>query len=252
MKKFGLIGYPLKHSFSAKYFGEKFDNEHIKDVSYELFVMENIRDFQQLIKTSPELRGLNVTIPFKEKIIPLLHEVDKIAKEIGAVNCIKISNIKQKGFFLKGYNTDAIGFEKSIKTHLKPYHHHALILGNGGSAKAITYILKKLNINYLIATRNPVESNHIPYNEIDEDIIKKHLLIINATPLGMFPNVQTHPDIPYQYINDKHFLYDLVYNPEETFFLNKGKLKGAQVKNGLSMLYFQAEESWKIWNNEDI
>ncbi len=252
MKKFGLIGFPLKHSFSAKYFREKFIKEQIKDVAYDLFPLENLSDFQQLIKTTPELKGLNVTIPFKEKIIPFLDEIDEISKEIGAVNCIKISYLNQKNIYLKGFNTDAIGFEKSIKTQLKPYHKHALILGNGGSSKAVAYVLKKLNINYLVVTRNPAGPNQMLYHEIDNNIIKKHLLIINTTSLGMFPNISSFPDIPYQNINNKHLLYDLVYNPEETIFLNKGKTCGAQVKNGLSMLYFQAEESWKIWNNECI
>jgi shikimate dehydrogenase len=249
LKRFGLIGYPLQHSWSLKYFQEKFAKESIKNNLYELFPIVSLSDFEHLINMKPDLVGLNVTIPYKEKIIPYLDELDEIAKEIDAVNCIKISKTKLTIPFLKGYNTDTFGFEQSILPLIKSYHKNALILGNGGSAKAVSYVLKKLNVNFLIVTRTPIKPNHISYNEITEEIIQHHLLIINTTPLGMFPNTHTFPLIPYQYLTKNHLLYDLVYNPEETIFLTKGKNFGAQIKNGLSMLFFQAEKSWKIWNN---
>jgi shikimate dehydrogenase len=252
LKRFGLIGFPLKHSFSAKYFQKKFVKEFIKNTSYELFPLETLSDFPKLIITKPELAGLNVTIPYKEKIIPFLDEIDAVAKEIGAVNCIKISYSKQNQPFLKGYNTDAAGFEQSILPLIKPYHNNALIIGNGGSAKTVSFVLKKMNINFIIVTRNPADSNHILYSKITKDIINNFLLIINTTPLGMKPNIHTFPDIPYKHLTNKHLLYDLVYNPEETIFLTKGKTYGAQIKNGLSMLYCQAERSWELWNSMDI
>jgi shikimate dehydrogenase len=252
LKRFGLIGFPLKHSFSAIYFQKKFDKEGIKNTSYELFPLENLSDLPKLIKVNPELAGLNVTIPYKEKIIPFLNEIEDNAKEIEAVNCIKISRTDKNQPFLKGYNTDASGFEQSILPLIKPYHKNALIIGNGGSAKAVSFILNKMNINYLIVTRNPVNSNHILYSEITYDIIRNFLLIINTTPLGMEPDIHSYPEIPYKHLSNRHLLFDLIYNPEKTIFLTKGKTYGTQVKNGLSMLYLQAEKSWELWNSKDI
>jgi len=249
LKRFGLVGFPLEHSFSLKYFQEKFTREFINDAVYELFPLENISLISKLLKSTPDLVGLNVTIPYKEKIFSFLQAIDNDAKEIGAVNCVKIFKDKQNRPLLKGYNTDAMGFKDSIIPLLNTFHQNALILGNGGGAKAVSFILKKLNIKYLVVTRTPTASNHISYSEITDNIIKQHLLIINTTPLGMFPNIYTFPDIPYQYLTDRHLLYDLIYNPFETLFLTKGRLNGTQIKNGLSMLHLQAEKSWDIWCN---
>ncbi len=250
MKRFGLIGFPISHSFSQRHFQEKFVKESLVDHIYELYPLATLSEFIPFIQNTPDLIGLNVTIPFKEKIIPYLQVLDDISKEINAVNCIKILNNNHNIPLLKGYNTDATGFEQSIKPLIKHHHKSALILGNGGSAKAVSYVLNKLNINFKIATRTPFQSNHIKYNEINEDIIKNNLLIINTTPLGMVPNLNTFPDIPYNLLTENHLLYDLIYNPEETFFLTKGKNNGAQIKNGLSMLFFQADKSWEIWTNQ--
>ncbi len=244
MKQFGLIGYPLSHSFSKGYFTEKFQKENIVDSKYDIFPLEKIEDFVELCNTHKNFVGLNVTIPYKEKIIPYLNELDETAANIGAVNTIKFINGKTIG-----YNTDCYGFEMSLKPLLKQHHAQALILGTGGASKAVEYVLKKLGISLQYVSRYKSEKT-ISYEEVNQLIIHHSKLIINTTPIGMYPNVNNAPDIPYNAITDNHLLYDLIYNPEETQFLKEGKLHGAQTKNGLEMLYLQAERSWQIWNSQ--
>lgn len=246
MRKYGLIGYPLTHSFSKRYFTEKFGNENI-DSTYENFEIDNIAKFPDIIKNNPELVGLNVTIPYKEQVIPYLDELNDSAKEIGAVNTIKIIRTTA-GIGLKGFNTDTFGFETSLKPLLKDHHKKALILGTGGASKALKYVLTKLGIEFISASIEELKDNEIRYEEIDEQMVKERLLIINATPLGTYPKIETFPNIPYQFITDKHLLFDLVYNPEITQFMSKGIQKGATVKNGYEMLLQQAIKAYQIWN----
>jgi shikimate dehydrogenase len=248
MKVFGLIGYPLGHSFSKGFFSDKFKNENITDCVYNNYPIDSIQKFKQLINENPDFTGLNVTIPYKEQVIPFLDAVNPEAQEIGAVNTIKIQNTSS-GKKLTGFNTDVYGFETSLKPLLKDYHKNALILGTGGASKAIKYILKKLDISFISASIEELKENEIRYSDITKELIGEYLLIINATPLGTFPKVDTCPDIQYRYITSKHVLFDLVYNPEETLFLKKGKEQGAKVKNGLQMLHLQAEKAWTIWNS---
>ncbi|HRH56964.1 MAG TPA: shikimate dehydrogenase [Chitinophagales bacterium] len=243
MKQFGLIGYPLSHSFSKGYFSEKFQKESIFDCQYDIFPLEKIEDFVELCAQHKNIVGLNVTIPYKEKIIPFLDELDDEAKAIGAVNTIKFTNGK-----MIGYNTDCFGFEMSLKPLLKAHHSSALILGTGGASKAVEYVLKKLGISFQYVSRTK-SSTSISYNDVNSFIIQHSTLIINSTPIGMYPNVDIAPNIPYDAITNQHLLYDLIYNPAETQFLTEGKIRGAQTKNGLEMLYLQAERSWEIWNS---
>ncbi len=243
LSMYGLIGFPLSHSFSKKYFTEKFEKENILDSEYHAFPIEKIELLPQLIKDNPSLKGLSVTIPHKESVIPFLDELDVTAKKIGAVNCIKITNGK-----LIGYNTDAFGFKQSIKPFLESQHERALILGTGGASKAVEYVLKEIGINCFFVTRNKTAENQFTYYEVNENMLNAFKLIVNATPLGMFPNIDSCPEIPYQFISPSHLLYDLVYNPTETEFLKKGKAKGASIVNGYSMLQQQAEEAWRIWS----
>lgn len=249
MKKYGLLGFPLTHSFSKQYFTEKFEREKI-DSSYENFEIDSINKFPGIIKNNPEIVGLNVTIPYKEQVIPFLHEVNESAREVGAVNTIKVSRTAS-GVFLKGFNTDTFGFENSLKPLLQPWHTKALILGTGGASKALKYILKKLGIGYLSASIEELKDNEIRYEDIDAQIMREHLLIINATPLGTYPKTETFAPIPYEFIGGKHLLFDLVYNPEVTQFLAKGKAQGATIKNGYEMLLGQAKKSYEIWNSEE-
>lgn len=244
LKKYGLIGYPLSHSFSKGYFTEKFKKEGIKNAAYETYPLEKISDFTTLLQNNPELVGLNVTIPYKEAIIPYLDELSEEAKKIGAVNTIKIINGKKIG-----YNSDVVGFEKSLIQHLKPTHNKALVLGTGGAAKAVWFVLEKLNIPYLKVSRTASE-NIIAYDTISIDLVKEYPLIINTTPLGMSPKLETKPDIPYQALTKNHFLYDLVYNPQTTLFLEMGQKMGATIQNGLPMLHGQAERSWELWREK--
>lgn len=246
MRTFGLIGFPLSHSFSKKYFTEKFNNEKIAGCRYELFPLERIEQFVDLLSSQPELYGVNVTIPYKVQVLPFLDEVDDAAKEIGAVNCVHIGR-KNAERWIKGYNTDAYGFAESLKPLLKDHHKKALIFGDGGAAKAVKYVLNQLQIPYLVVTRNPTPDT-VLYSAITEDILNEYQLLINTTPLGMSPNLDSCPLIPYQFVTDQHLAYDLVYNPEETKFLNLVKAQGGTIKNGLEMLYLQAERSWYIWN----
>jgi shikimate dehydrogenase len=246
MRKFGLIGYPLSHSFSKKFFTEKFKDEQITGCTYELYPIENIGLFAKLTLEEAGLYGLNVTIPYKVQVLPFLDEMDEAATHIGAVNCISIGEQLGKQW-LKGYNTDAYGFEESLKPLLEPQHRKALVFGDGGAAKAVKYVLNKLNIPFLVVTRKPA-SDSILYNTVDEAMLGEYTILINTTPLGMSPNVDTCPDIPYHFLTAKHFAYDLVYNPEETSFLKHVKNLGGKTKNGLEMLHLQALRSWEIWN----
>jgi shikimate dehydrogenase len=243
IKLYGLIGYPLSHSFSKRYFSEKFEKENIKDSEYHAFPIEKIELLPQLIKDNVTLKGLSVTIPYKESVLSYLDDLDLTAKNIGAVNCIKITQGKRIG-----YNTDAFGFRQSIKPFLESHHERALIIGTGGASKAVHHVLKEIGINCSFLTRDKKSDNQYTYDEVNKNMINAFKLIINATPLGMFPNVDSFPDIPYQFVSHSHMLYDLVYNPSETAFLKKGKANGAATVNGFSMLQHQAEEAWRIWN----
>jgi shikimate dehydrogenase len=244
MNTFGLVGFPLSHSFSKSYFTKKIIAEKIENCEYLNFEIENISKLPELIKNNKTLIGFNVTVPYKQLVIPYLDEVDETAKKIGAVNTVKISNGK-----LIGYNTDEYGFRYSLKPFLENHHQHALIIGNGGASKAIQFVLNELGITFTIAVRNAINNTQILLNEINENIIKHHQLIINTTPVGMFPNTKNFIALPYNCITNKHILYDLIYNPEKTIFLKKGEQQGAQILNGLSMLKLQAEKAWIIWNN---
>ncbi len=247
MKLYGLVGYPLGHSFSAGYFAKKFENEKITNCEYRNFPIDSIQKFPSLFIDNTGISGLNVTIPYKEQVIPFLNEMDSEAQAIGAVNTVKIIHTNA-GIKLKGFNSDVYGFEKSLQPMLKDYHKKALILGTGGASKAIKYILRKNNIEYISASIEDLKEKEIKYSDINQTTIEDHLLIINATPLGTYPNVDNCPSIPYEFISSKHILFDLVYNPEQTLFLKKGKEKGAATKNGLEMLHLQAERAWAIWN----
>ncbi len=246
MKQYGLIGYPLTHSFSKRFFSEKFEKENI-DSTYNNFEIDTIQKFPEIIRNNPKLIGLNVTIPYKEQVIPFLDELNDSAKEIGAVNTVKIIRT-DSGIHLKGFNTDTYGFETSLKPFLKAHHKKALILGTGGASKALKFVLKKLDIEFISASIEELKENEIRYKQIDHKMMEERLLIINATPLGTYPKVDTFPTIPYEFITEKHLLFDLVYNPEVTQFMAKGKAKGASVKNGYEMLLGQAVRSYEIWN----
>jgi len=248
MDTYGLIGFPLKHSFSAIFFTEKFKKENI-DAEYLNVEIEDIQQIREVILTHVHLKGLNVTIPYKEQVIPYLDELSPEAKKIGAVNVIKIDrNPNDKHtYYLKGYNTDYVGFKKSIGPLIKSdIHKKALVLGTGGASKAVVQALIDLGIDWKYVSRTAGE-NKFTYNELTPEIINNYQIIINTSPVGTFPKVNECPDIPYQYLTRNHLLYDLVYNPAETVFLKKGKDKGATVKNGEEMLHLQAEEAWKIW-----
>ncbi len=244
MSKFGLIGKHIDYSFSKAYFTKKFEHEKLPH-SYQNFDINSIIEFPEIIKTTKNLKGLNVTIPYKESIMPYLNKLNKKAKKIGAVNTIRIT---KKGNLI-GYNTDYYGFKKSIKPHLKPHHKKALILGTGGASKAIAYALKQLGITYHFVSRLSSNIVNYTYDTLTEDIINEHQIIINCTPLGTHPNTNICPKIPYEAISKSHLLYDLIYNPEETKFLTIGKLKGASICNGQDMLELQAEKAWKIWKH---
>ena len=245
MKKYGLLGYPLGHSFSRNYFNQKFEAERI-DAEYLNFEIPEIKEIKNVIKENPELNGLNVTIPYKEQVIPYLDDLDEDARLIGAVNVIKFS----KGLFgkakLKGYNSDIIGFKHSIEPLLKEHHRKALILGTGGASKAVFQGLKQLGVASTFVSRKAKEYC-ITYEEITPKVMEQYTVIVNTTPLGMYPNVNACPDIPYDLLTSDHLLYDLLYNPDETLFMRKGKEKGAVVKNGLEMLLLQAFAAWEIW-----
>lgn len=246
MRRFGIIGYPLSHSFSPAFFADKFEREGISDAVYQSFPIPNIEGLHDLLAKYPDLAGLNVTIPYKKKIIRFLTDGNDAVKETVACNCIKIKEGK-----LFGFNTDIIGFKKSLLPQLQPHHNKALILGTGGAAHAVEYVLKQLNISYVFVSRNKMgKQNCINYSDLNESWMSIYKLIINTTPAGQFPNIGECPPVPYKYISAQHYIYDLLYNPAETVFLKMAKQKGAATKNGDEMLRLQAEESWRIWNEE--
>ncbi len=249
MKHLGLIGYPLSHSFSVKYFSEKFSREGISEFEYLNYPIQSVQELKPMIEEKEDLIGLNVTIPHKEAVMPLLDEIDPEAAEIGAVNTIRIMRSSGK-IHLKGYNSDAYGFRESLLPLLGASHQNALVLGTGGASKAITHVLEQLGISYQYVSRTPAK-DQLHYLDLCYAVIKKHTLIINTTPLGTYPNTSAFPNIPYDLVTSGHILYDLVYNPPETEFLRFGKQKGATVMNGHEMLILQAEKSWEIWNLPD-
>lgn len=246
MRTFGLIGKKLDHSFSPSYFAQKFEKESIINSQYLAFPLKEIEGFPTLVQQQTNLVGLNVTIPYKTTIIPFLDSLDSAATQIGAVNTIKFIN-----GHLKGFNTDVYGFEQSLLPLLKPYHQQALVLGTGGAAKAVVYVLNQLKIPFQYVSRSP-SSSQLSYTQINSQLLKEHLIIINTTPLGMHPNTAQAAAIPYAALGDKHLVYDLVYNPLKTMFLAKAEAQGAIIKNGLDMLHLQAEKAWEIWNNLDF
>ena len=245
MKRYGLIGYPLEHSFSPEYFRKKFQKENIQ-ATYELFPIKNINDFPKLIESHPDLSGLNVTIPHKQTIIPYLDHISDEAKAIGAVNTLKIE--QKTSPVITGYNTDVVGLQKTIRELIasKP-NIHALILGTGGASVSVQFVLKKLSIPFRLVSRK-ANAGNLTYQQIDHDTIRHYRLIINTTPLGMHPNIEDYPKLPYEWITAEHIFYDLIYNPQKTHFLQKAEEKGATIMNGLKMLQVQAEASWQIWH----
>ncbi len=242
MKQYGLIGYPLGHSFSKQYFTNKFAQEKIEACEYNLYPIQSIEQLPQLIFDHPNLKGLNVTIPYKEAVISYLNEMTDVVREIGACNCIKIKNGQ-----LLGYNTDVIGFQQSLLPLLRPWHTNALILGTGGAAKAVAWVLKKMKISYTFVSRKAV--NYLAYDQLNSKIVKQSKLIINTTPSGMQPNIDSKPSIPYKNLSPEHILFDLIYNPAKTEFLSEGEKRGSVIINGQKMLEIQADESWIIWNS---
>ena len=244
MREYGLIGYPLTHSFSQKYFTGKFEQEGITDAVFHAFAIPAIEDLPGLLQLHPLLKGFAITIPYKRPVIKYCYEVSDAVNEMNACNCVKIRDGK-----LYGYNTDVIGFEKSFTKHLKPWHNKALILGTGGAASAVEFVLHKLRIDHLFVSRTKnIEKNILEYNDVDAALMDTHNIIINATPLGTYPKVDDAPAIPYHLLSNQHYLFDLVYNPAKTKFLSLGEQHGAAIENGFEMLVLQAEENWKIWN----
>jgi shikimate dehydrogenase len=243
MRRYGLIGYPLTHSFSQKYFTEKFEREGITDCTYSNFSLPQIGELAGVL-ADPELRGFNITIPYKQAVLDYLHSKSDVVAAIGACNCIRI-----EGGQLTGYNTDVVGFEQSMVRHLAPHHSRALVLGTGGAAKAVEWVLQRLGIEYVLVTRRPrAGSADMSYQQVTAEVLAEATLIINTTPLGMHPHVEECPPLPYEALTPRHYLFDLIYNPARTLFLRKGEERGAVVENGHEMLILQAEESWRIWN----
>ncbi|HNQ61522.1 MAG TPA: shikimate dehydrogenase [Bacteroidia bacterium] len=247
MKHFGLFGHPLEHSFSKKFFDEKFAREGREDCVYENYESTDIYDLKKIVHENPDLVGLNVTIPFKQEVIPLLDNLDDISQKIGAVNTIRIHRPEPGKFELHGFNTDAWGFELALRPILRPHHRRGLILGTGGSAKAISFVFRKLNIEHFFVTREDSRF-HYTYADLNQNTMKAFQIIVNTTPLGMFPDVETFPNIPYEFLTHKNLCFDLTYNPPQTRFLEKSKESGAFIHNGFRMLRLQAEKSWEIWN----
>lgn len=243
MHNYGIIGYPLTTTFSPAYFNQKFAEMGI-EAQYQKFPLQNIAAFQELIQTVPNLCGINVTLPYKEQIIPFLNEIDSTAAQIGAVNTIAFKQNKTIG-----YNTDVIGFSRSLQPLLQPQHNKALILGTGGAAKAVAFALIQMQIDYRYVSRTPT-SNQLDYTELTPQLLQDYSLIINTTPLGMAPNENTCASIPYHLLTPKHLLYDLIYQPEQTLFLQKGNSRGTVTKNGYEMLLLQAEAAWDIWQTK--
>jgi shikimate dehydrogenase len=249
MRCFGLIGYPLSHSFSGKYFEEKFEREGIKDCVYKIYPIGHIGLLPELIRENKELVGLNVTIPYKEQILSFLDSVDEDIARIGAVNTIKICR-QDKNTLLKGFNTDVYGFGASLKPYLKDDFRTALILGTGGASKAAAHVLNLQGLKVTFVSRNPKNHDQISYSQVTAGLISSTNIIVNASPIGMYPNIYSCPDIPYEYVTSDHVLFDLVYNPAETKFMAMGRSMGAKVINGLQMLHLQADKAWEIWNSE--
>lgn len=242
-KKFGLVGRHISYSFSRGYFTDKFEKLGLYDHSYQNFDLDAIGEFPKIIRETEDLLGLNVTIPYKEEIIPYLDDLDPMAKAIGAVNTIHIKNGR-----LTGHNTDAHGFMESLGPLLRPHHQKALILGTGGASKAIVYVLGQLGLDYAFVSRNP-NKDQLSYGDLNGTTLQTHTVIVNCTPLGTYPNILDSPKLPYDLLNDSHLLYDLIYNPEKTAFLKAGEAQGAAICNGMEMLRLQAEKAWKIWNS---
>jgi shikimate dehydrogenase len=245
LQLYGIIGYPLVQSFSQPYFRNKFVVENIVETDYLTFPIHSIDLFPQILIDHPTLKGLNVTMPYKETVLSYIHKITAAVAACGATNCLKI----QDGT-ITAYNTDVIGFEQSLRPLLQAHHTKALVLGTGGAAKAVAYVLKKIGVEFLYVSRG-VSTHTLNYNDISKDIIAAYTVIINASPSGMLPNAGTFPPLPYTAITPQHLLYDLVYKPAETIFLQKGKEQGAIVKNGFEMLELQAEAAWAIWHKED-
>jgi len=243
MKRYGLIGYPLTHSLSQQYFTQKFSDQGIEDCVYERFSIPSIDDLHEILITHPDLCGFNITIPYKKEVLAFLTERSKAVEEVGACNCVKILEGQ-----LIGYNTDVIGFENSLVPFLKPTHNKALVLGTGGAALAIVYVLQKLRIDFSYVSRT-AKSEYFTYSDLDATVMASHTLIINTTPLGMFPNIEACPAIPYDLLTPEHHLFDLTYNPAVSTFLTKGMQMGATIQNGQQMFVEQAEQSWRIWNS---
>lgn len=244
MHKYGLIGKDISYSFSQGYFTKKFKSRGLALHTYQNFDLQSIDEFEVILKNPLHIKGMNVTIPYKQAIIPFLYKIDAEAQAIGAVNTLKPC---KDGFI--GYNTDAYGFKHALLPHLQPWHKNALILGTGGASKAVAFVLKSLDITYHFVSRN-ARNNNLTYNDITKEILEEHTIVINCTPLGTFPNIEDKANIPYQFLGKNHLLFDLIYNPEETAFLSEGKHKGATIINGLKMLELQAEKSWEIWNSK--
>jgi len=243
MNIFGLIGFPLSHSFSRDYFTGKFSAENIRDAVYEHFPLPDLSSFPSLLQQYSGLKGLNVTIPYKQQIMPYLDRLDLSAAAVGAVNTVIV-----KDSFLIGYNTDIVGFEKSFTPLLQKDHRGALILGTGGSAAAVSWVLRKIKMPYVFISRHPAEGEALSYSDITAELLLSHPVIINCTPAGMYPDVNACPDIPYDLLSSKNLLFDLIYNPDPSLFLQRGAAAGAATKSGREMLMLQAEESWRIWN----
>ena len=246
MTTYGIIGFPLTHSFSKQYFTQKIESEGVANAVFHTFPLTSIEELPALLSSHPSLKGLAVTIPYKEKVLQYVTHLSEEVKQVGAANCIRI-----KGDELVSFNTDIIGFERSFVKNLKPDHKKALVLGTGGSSKAVQYVLKKIGIDFLVVSRNkyPTEG-FIQYHKITKDIIGEYNIIVNTTPLGMSPAEDTSPELPYNFLTSDHYLYDLVYKPAKTLFLQKGEKQGAIIKNGYEMLIIQAEENWRIWNED--
>lgn len=244
MNTYALLGRNISYSFSRQYFTDKFDREGITESRYINFDIPTLDELPKLLQTTPDLRGMNVTIPYKQEVMRFLADIDPEAQAIGAVNTIKLTDIG-----LVGYNTDCYGFRETLRPLLKSYHTQALILGTGGASRAVAYALKQLGIAYSFVSRTPA-SGSLSYKELTQQILEKHFLVINCTPLGTFPKVADCPPIPYQYLSPSHLLYDLIYNPAQTTFLQRGAARGATTCNGLQMLVLQAEKAWQIWNNQ--
>jgi len=248
MDKYGLIGFPLGHSFSISYHNQRFVDEGI-NAKYFNFEIPNIEDLPAVLDSNPELKGLNVTIPYKEKVMEYLDYISPEARAIGAVNVIRVTRDKND-VILRGYNSDVIGFTQSIEPMLEDYHKKALVLGTGGASKAVAYGLKSLGIEPVFVSRYEREGT-IQYDKITPDVVKEYNVIVNCTPLGMYPNTEVCPALPYDALDERNILYDLIYNPDETLFMRKGKEQGANVKNGLEMLLLQAFASWEFWQGKE-